>query len=958
MGLRTLGPNEQIKLFYSGSEPNSNKWLQYTMPHREASDKKIRELVVSALMLKAVDPKVMARTPTKEFIINGYTEGERTRLGAQGVTVHRIADPQLNTPIPDTLDIAFEATASINDMITFENYPMLRHTQLMFAEVLSAAADGEDKVATFCDLYRSAITSFESGGGAGFPAALYEILQEHNAFVEANLAGPDTAYVRQLWTFKDAQAPLGGYDTLGTVISQMFYLGIRAMNLMSTQIPAWLVLTMSILGGALRNTNKKLRFALIGTAETGKSVLGNKVRKGMPKTFDVIEGDDTELVKMYLGCQNAFRVSFRDEIADRGADPESKKKENGRGFRGALTAMEDGYIRSQRVNPGRNEDGSTEMTVEQTTQDMRTMEIICYNSMMASKAYESRQVVLRFRDPPKAESKRVKLVSQSNKTEADLASRLMKMMGFGQIITSFPSHFGLDPVGTNTQLLYLFCSLLESIGGRMSPFGRDLGQLENHLCNIVDLRLGAEAQRFKCVRPGTAERPTAPEMALQCMVNRVASPADVLAAYGSLNSCGFTTHQIVNALIEALIAMFQHRLQKSTEDDSRMIFTGFEVSGGHFIMQQMSANRRAADDVDVLADRVHSIVSALMPMSSPSLPDVKRGLEDLAQRFIAGSAALTTKAWSDPNDNDKGAVRWALSRDLIQKAKLDRLRSLMFGLEQLVSIIKRAKGQPYVSFDEEKWIIPLEGYGDVAMAPIDYKASSDRNLRKVADMVLLPPGMHTADPNAKSHMLNQGQADQYFRLAEQLGLISVDTFNSGKAYIAVDRENTSGPQSLKDPSKGLQEVTLSRGCISVNIALCKEYTATGGDGVDRMADVAKAFLAVSLPPASFKDPYKIYMGQETKLANGMVELTYVPHHDPTGFECTTTDWMFRKSTTEEEEFIGVAPQETANVMPGIAPTVTFNHGDALYEKLLRGHAKEHGLPEAYITYWHVPGWRP
>ena len=959
LGLRTLGPNEQIKLLYSGSEPNANKWLDYAMPHRAASDKKLRELVTTALMLKAIDPKVMAGTPTKGFITNAYTVGESARIGSQSLVLTKIADPQLNTPISHTLDISFEATASMNDEITFANYPMLRHTQLMLAKVLEDTEGPELKATAFCDLYRSAVLSFESGGGAGFPAALYEMMQEHNAFVEAGLAGEEDGYVRQLWSFRGTHLPLGGYDTLGTLISQFYHLGMRAMNLMSTQISSWLVLITSILGGALRNTNKKLRFALIGTAMSGKSHVGGAVLNNIPKTLKVIEGDDSQLVKMYMGNQHAFKVAFKDEIPFQGADQKSKDQEHTRGFRGALTAMEDGYIKSRTVMPGKREDGSSFIGVEEHMQDMRMMEMICFNTMVASKAYRTRMFKLMFKDPSKRDAKRVKIAGQSNKVEAELAGRLLRMVGFSQMITSFPSHFGLDKVGPNTQLLYVFCSLIESVGGIISDFGRDLAHIEEQCINTMHLRVAAEAQRFHCVRPGTLERPTAPEMALQCMLNNVCSPADVLAAYGSVKSCGFTTHQILNALVEALIALFQHSMQKSADNDNKLTFTGFELIGGHFVLQPMGAGRRTADDIDVLADRVHSIVSTLMPTSSPSAPDVKSGLENLTQRFINGSASLTTKTWTDPNDtNDKGTVRWALSKDLIQKVKLDRVRALMLGLSQLVSIISRVKGQPYVSIDEEHWIIPLEGYGDVAMNPVEHKANPDRNLKNVAGTILLPPDIATHDSNAKNHMLSERQADQYFRLAEQLDLVSVEVFNSGKAYIAVERENTTGPRSLKDPTKGLQEVSLTRGYISINIAQCKEYTEMGGNGIDKMVEVAQAFLAITLPPASFVNPHRIFMGLRTRMETGMVELDSVPLFDPTGFKVRTDDWLYRDSILEEDLYIGPAPQRTANVMPGFARTVTYKFGDALYEQLLKAHAENHGMPGTYTTYYHIPGWNP
>lgn len=955
LGARCFGINEQIKMFYSGQEPDSNKLLNYALPHREASDKKLRELVMNALMLKGLDPQVMAGTPTKDFIVNGYTIAESNDAGSHGHAVCRGPDPQLNTPIEDNIDPAFEAMASINDKITAENYPMLRHTQIMFGTVLANEAAGENRAKSFCNLYRSAIQSCQSGGGAGFPAALYELLQEATAFEEANLAGPENEYVRQLWSFKGTGAPLGGYDTLGTIISQIYYLGLRAMNLMSTQIPSWIVLTTSILGGAVRNTNKKLRFALVGTAESGKTHVGLTVAKSLPATFNVTEGDDSALVKVHMGNLNALRVSFRDEVAERGDDKNSKDQENTRGFRYDLTAKEDGYGVRQSVVV---DDSGPK--VERSFNDMRTMEMMCFNNVTFNQAYKSRLVEISFKDPPKAESKRVKLVAQSNRLETELATRLTKMIGFGQIITSYPGHFGLDTIGTNTQLLYVFCSLLETVGGRLSPSGREMGKLENHLCNITDLRLAAEAQRFACVRPGTTERPTAPEMALQCMVNRVASPADVLAAYGSLNSCGYTAHQIINCLIEAMITMLQQNLQPDPNDASKLSFCGFELVGGYFILQQLGAGRKTADNIDLLADRVHKVVSTLMPMSSPSKPDVRNGLQDLTQRFIDGSAALTTRAWTNPNDGDeKGVIRWAISAKLIKKAKIGRVRALLAGLEMLVGVISKTKGTPYVSLDEKRWLIPLDEFGDVAMLPVEFKGNTDRNLRRVAETILLPPNMVASDSTARENMLTAKQADEIFRITEQLDVVTVEHFNTGKVYFAVDRANTTGPASLKDPTKGLQEVSVRRGYISVAIETCKAYASVDGESVDRLAEVAQAFLAITLPPESFDAPYKIYMGQETKASDGTVALQYVPEFDPNDFdEVVTTDWLYRESNTDESEFMPPPPTQAGNIMPGTRRTVTYRYRDALYEVLLQRQAEEHGMPPAYTTYWHIRGWRP
>ena len=437
LGARVLGVNEQIKMFWSGQSPDGNRLMDLALPHRSAPPKKLRELVMNALQLKGIDPRVMADTPTKDFITNGYTVAERGR-GSHGIAVHSISDPQLNTPIEDTTAGAVDAPLlTVNDQITATNYPMQWETQVMFSTMLAKAVPGAARAESFCDLYRNGIQSCQSSGGAGFPAALHEMLAEAAAFEEANLAGPADGYVRQLWSFKGTQAPLGGNDTLGTIISQLYYLGLRAMNLMSTQIPAWLVLITTILGGSLRHTNKKLRFALVGTAESGKTHVGLTVSKSLPQSLIVTQGDNSALVMVHLGSYNALRASFRDEVPERGDDKYSKDQENTRGFRFELTAREDGYGVRETVVV--DDSGPR---VEKAFTDMRTTEMMCFNNITINDAFKSRLTILSFKDPAGKEAQRVKGRATSNRHETELVTRLTKMIGFAQIIASFPAHLG------------------------------------------------------------------------------------------------------------------------------------------------------------------------------------------------------------------------------------------------------------------------------------------------------------------------------------------------------------------------------------------------------------------------------------------------------------------------------------------------------------------------------------
>lgn len=231
-------------MLYAGTGPDANRLLGYSLPQRAAPEKKLYEAVAAALTMKSINPQAIGNADPRVFINNGLTTGETSRTPAALVTCTQMPDPQMNTGIPDVMDDCYSAQSTLNDYITQTNYVHLRHTQVLFANVLAECSTAELRAIKFCELYNAAIRSFDNGGGAGFPQALGDMINESNQMDDYLTREADTVevkYVLRQWTFNGTYAPVGGFDTLGSVLAQLYMLGYRAMGLMSTQIPCWMV---------------------------------------------------------------------------------------------------------------------------------------------------------------------------------------------------------------------------------------------------------------------------------------------------------------------------------------------------------------------------------------------------------------------------------------------------------------------------------------------------------------------------------------------------------------------------------------------------------------------------------------------------------------------------------------------------------------------------------------------
>ena len=380
----------------------------------------------------------------------------------------------------------------------------------------------------------------------------------------------------------------------------------------------------------------------------------------------------------------------------------------------------------------------------------------------------------------------------------------------------------------------------------------------------------------------------------------------------------------------------------------------------HLVLQQLSFGKRGGiDEMEALADRAHGIIRTLIPTSTPSQPDVMQKLEDLAARYVNGISALCVKTWSKSAE-ERGTTRWALSKVFLRQLKPDRICALMKGVRALAALQAKETKHVYYNETETCWRL-TEKYADVALNPQSYKNSGDLELKRIATTILLPCRIKPSDSNAKEHMLSESKADIFFRLAETLNLMSSDHFNQGHAFFHADPAHVAGPASKLDPSKNLGSVVIKNSCMDVDIEMCKEYVESGGEAneTSRFLDVAKAFQAITLPPESFTNQYRMYAGQDFEADDGSAKFRTVPLHDPTGYKVTIPDLMYRKSSSESDDVLGPALQHAASgVMTGQSPMITYKFGDALYEKVLRSRAAQLKFPEALITRWHVPGWVP
>ena len=75
LGVRCLTSIPQVKLFQSleRTGENANMLLRFTFPNAVATDGDLRKAVARTLQMKGLEATEMGKTPTKSFIINGYT---------------------------------------------------------------------------------------------------------------------------------------------------------------------------------------------------------------------------------------------------------------------------------------------------------------------------------------------------------------------------------------------------------------------------------------------------------------------------------------------------------------------------------------------------------------------------------------------------------------------------------------------------------------------------------------------------------------------------------------------------------------------------------------------------------------------------------------------------------------------------------------------------------------------
>jgi len=984
---RFLNPLEQNKVFEDPAHGiDANILGRMLWPHRSPPLPMVRsQLRIMYESLHNPTPWAqIADVHPRSLLVGGLTprEIERgdtlTKCGMLLVEppIPPLVDPQANSMLVETTLTKMAPGMNTNDRIIQAAYPaqhrFIHSNSDQLERVLSDPEPGERLIAHYKEVWRSGIMMLEEDGRS-MPLALRELLDEKRAITDElrrlqTQRPQQYKYVMQLYGLRGQKGPVGGFDSVGTVLTQLVHIFHRDLNMMSNQIPSMLLILLQAWCGPTQNTNEKECIAMLGTAAAGKSKILGFVELMSPQSIIRVHGDESAGASTYeTSDESDCRFIVSDEKFGMGNNQASKDLENSRGGMVLKTMLAEGFVSKGIPVSTTDETGGTRFKTEREMSAARSTRAFCRNEKGVEGPIESRIHNADVSDAPLTEQRFTLLRPKPKHAKLELVSLFGRMCGSLQVYLNFPGHFGLhNAAECDTDLIPVGMATMDSVG-LTPPIGRSLNQFTWTVRSVTYARVLAEVSRFETKRKFEDW-----ERAFIIQAHMVTSPADIIAGVGLYYGCSAQ-----DSLLELILATFVEFIEPTftkEDEDSTPVFTGFAQHQGKYYVLTSGSSRsrnRGADPLSDLATRIYNNHKAKY-CESHSVPVIEDMLRDLERKQTKGvTALLIVEHEVEGRAGSHNEQRWAVSQELLHKtrfARVDRILALAANLQNL-----RASSSPpcdFYTMDEEDWLIPTDISdsltGDILMNPTDYVLNPNDSIRRIA-LGLISPIARTKEGRKAQPRLTKEEYDKWFRFAERARMIEVGQSNTFNAYSRVDPlvARDGDPMSI-DGVHRLMVSQRSGSAIRINADRCNEIVK-GNVKPNMFRKAAKIIQAIMLPPEALDvgTMHKLWFGVERNDA-GEKRISAIEPEDLADISITMADLSSNSEIPDHDLFLADDIEEEEDeferIWPGEGPECTFEYGDGLYDRALRNRWRKFGIFDEqfdeYKMHWHLPNWRP
>jgi hypothetical protein len=699
--------------------------------------------------------------------------------------------------------------------------------------------------------------------------------------------------------------------------------------------------------------NNKHAAALLGTPASGKSQILEWVLAMMNDCLQVLEGDSSAAADNYATAKDMdYLMRVWDEKAGLG------KGESAHGDSRQHATMKqmlsEGYVTNKMPLETVDENGRRTFVTKQTLIPARSHFFFLRNDKPsgpnAANPISSRLHDVQFKDPPQKEFQE-KVLGGSVKPDRHKNINLAgKLIGTQQLTTQLPGHAGLD---NNCDLSLLPIAVSTFVAFKLAPpLGRELKQLQRLVTAVCCHRVGAEMHRIE--ENNSLQDMEEWQRALLAQTRLVASPADIIAAFGLWVGCA-GQDLARNDMMETFMHLTQ-RKYTSQDDGSNdgaggkqtqvQVMIGFEsYKGTHYILSKSGSGRGSRNEDDMLTQlsaRIYTKQKTVNEGECPSQTVVYEILNDLRNTQIDGLPALMVVEFEEEGSKSP-EMRWAISKQLLHTSRMSRTKIIATELGRLQTLRETKKPMrcDYYSPDEECWIIPTSMSepvysGGIILAPHDFFNFPSNAMRQTANSLV-----SSSTANGRQRCNARIKADDYnhelrFFECQHAAIFEITKSNTTKAVKKVDPSVAKpGAQLSKDGYHCLEEVLLSGACLKVNI---EEINAIieGEDRPNALAKGARMLQAIGYSEEELQvDSMRKLWYSVERTDNGKITSTFIEPADLSNLSIEMRDLMFNPPSAEVEAFIG--PEEdvenkfgTEPLWPGKSELCTFRYGDNLY----------------------------
>lgn len=994
--LRTL--NELDYRFLFGSNPDANSLMTYHFPHMPAP-----RALVQVQLRGVIEAKTDVPFPTVEmlhprcFIVDGLSprEVERgnvmTELGEmrvlqKDVPFRRFPDPQQAENIRDVGNsgVTSGKAHDRNRKITEVAYPAQFRLQDKYMELLESArnAPEETRCAEVEKVYELAFADMKDAlsdpSNAMFPHSVGALYRERAATIDVlnalKVKSPMAhRHVMHYYEIHSSTANFGG-DTTARVLQHLVHVLDKRLGCMSNQIIPMMMLLLFAWNTVISCDNNKHAAALLGTPASGKSQILEWVLAMMNDCLQVLEGDSSAAADNYATAKDMdYLMRVWDEKAGLG------KSESAHGDSRQHATMKqmlsEGYVTNKMPFETIDENGRRTFVTKQTLIPARSHFFFLRNDKPsgpnAANPISSRLHDVQFKDPPQKEFQE-KVLGGSVKPDRHKNINLAgKLIGTQQLTTQLPGHAGLD---NNCDLSLLPIAVSTFVAFKLAPpLGRELKQLQRLVTAVCCQRVGAEMHRIQ----ETAELKKMEEWqrALLAQTRLVASPADIIAAFGIWVGCAGQ-----DLARSDMMETFMHLAQRAyTSQDAGdgdgagktkqpSVMVGFETyKGTHYILSKSGSGRGLRNEEDMLTQlsaRIYTKQKTVNEGECPSQTVVYEILSDLRNTQVEGLPALMLVEFEE-----EGAkvpeMRWAISQTLLHTSSMTRTKIIAKQLGRLQTLRETKKPMrcDYYSPDEQCWIIPTSTSdpvysGAVILAPHDFFQFPNTTMRETALKLV-----SSSTTNGRPRRTGKIKADDYnheFRFFERqhAAIFEITKSNTTKAVKKVDPSVAkSGAKLSKDGMYCLEEVLLSGECLKINI---EEINAIieGEDKPNALAKGARMLQAIgySEEELQIETMRKLWYSID-RTDTGKIASMFIEPSDLSDMSIVMRDLTYSPPSAEVEAFIGPDEDDENKfdikpLWPGTAEQCTFGYGDNLYGLARENRFKILGLVgQSALPYW-------